>query len=159
MISVMVRSGAGCRTLWLTPHSTFSDHPPLPRASKFTHADWRRYCKNKRTARNRICIEASSMKKAIPSKNAVVMILSGILLVFRYLLFFVLYWLRGPVMLVCELLCFPMLLAWLFALYAFPDFKHMVWGFGIMSFSTFILMWVYDFILMSLSPGDMILTR
>lgn len=115
--------------------------------------------RGKKVTKNRIRINASSLKKAIPSQNTVVKILAGILLAFRYLLFMVMYWLRGPVMLVCELVCFPMLLAWLFALYAFPDFKHMVWGFGIMSFSTFILMWVYDFILMWLSPGDMILTR
>ena len=115
--------------------------------------------RGKKVTKNRFRINASSLKKAIPSQNTVVKILAGILLAFRYLLFMVMYWLRGPVMLVCELVCFPMLLAWLFALYAFPDFKHMVWGFGIMSFSTFILMWVYDFILMWLSPGDMILTR
>jgi hypothetical protein len=85
--------------------------------------------------------------------------IAGILMAVRYLLFLIMYWLRGPVTLVCGMICFPMLLAWLFALYAFPDKTHMVWGFGVMSFSTFVLMWVYDLVLMALSPEDIILTR
>jgi hypothetical protein len=41
---------------------------------------------------------------------------------------FLAFYLRGPVTLICDLICFPMLLAWLFSLYAFPQMKHMVWG-------------------------------
>ena len=39
MILFMVRSGAGYRRLWITPHSSFSDRPPLPRTPKITYAD------------------------------------------------------------------------------------------------------------------------
>jgi len=48
-----------------------------------------------------------------------------------------------------------MLFAWLFAWYAFPDKTTMVWGFGAISFLAFVIGWTYDFILMALSPQDM----
>ena len=44
MISVMVRLGSDAGRCGKHRYSTFSDHPPLPRTSKITHADWRRYC-------------------------------------------------------------------------------------------------------------------
>lgn len=69
--------------------------------------------------------------------------------------FLVLYWLRGPIVLVCNLIFGPFLVAWLFAWYAFPDKPHMVWGFATISFVAFVAAWVYDFILMFLSPQDM----
>lgn len=75
--------------------------------------------------------------------------------VLRLFVFWVMYWLRLPVIGVCNLVSVPTLLAWLFSLYAFPDKTAMVWGFGIVSFTAFVVSWVYDFILMMLSPQDM----
>lgn len=77
-------------------------------------------------------------------------------LAMRLAVFLVLYWLRGPVVLLCNLIFGPFLVAWLFAWYAFPDRPHMVWGFAAISFVAFVASWVYDFILMCLSPHDML---
>ena len=79
-------------------------------------------------------------------------------LVMRLPIFLVMYWLRLPVMFVCNLVSVPMLLAWLFSWYAFPDKTNMVWGFATMSFCAFFLGWVYDFVLMAIAPQDMIAT-
>jgi hypothetical protein len=84
--------------------------------------------------------------------------LRGLWLVVRLPVFLLMYWLRMPVMLVCNLVSIPMLLLWLFSLYAFPDKHAMVWGFGIISFLAFVIGWTYDFILMAISPQDMMKT-
>lgn len=76
----------------------------------------------------------------------------------RVPLFLVLYWLRLPVMLVCRLISVPALLAFLFSLYAFPDRHAMVTGFGVLSFGAFAALWLYDTLLMWLSPQDMMCT-
>lgn len=76
----------------------------------------------------------------------------------RVPLFLVLYWLRLPVMLVCRLISAPALLAFLFSLYAFPDKHAMVTGFGVLSFGAFVGLWLYDTLLMWLSPQDMMRT-
>jgi hypothetical protein len=73
-------------------------------------------------------------------------------------LFLVLYWLRLPVMLLCQLVSVPMLFAFLFTLYAFPDKTPMVVGFGVVSFVAFAVLWTYDLVLMALSPQDMMRT-
>jgi len=76
----------------------------------------------------------------------------------RVPLFLVLYWLRLPVMLVCRLISVPALLAFLFSLYAFPDKHTMVTGFGVLSFGAFVALWLYDTLLLWLSPHDMMRT-
>lgn len=84
--------------------------------------------------------------------------LSWVWLVIRLPLFFVMYWLRLPIVAICNLVSVPTLLAFLFSLYAFPDRTEMVWLFGITSFLAFFIAWIYDFILMALSPQDMMTT-
>lgn len=74
----------------------------------------------------------------------------------RYVLFIVMYWLRIPVVGICNMISFPLLLVFLFSLYAFPEQTQMVTLFGITSFLAFVVAWAYDFILMALSPQDMI---
>jgi hypothetical protein len=69
-------------------------------------------------------------------------------------LFLVLYWLRLPVMLVCNLVSVPALLAFLVGLWAFPEHRPMVWGVGAISFAAFALRWAYDALLMRLAPRD-----
>ena len=76
----------------------------------------------------------------------------------RVPLFLVLYWLRLPVVLVCRLVSVPALLAFLFSLYAFPDKHAMVTGFGVLSFGAFVALWLYDTMLMWLSPQGMMRT-
>ena len=72
----------------------------------------------------------------------------------RWTLFLVLYWLRLPVMLISQLISVPALFAWLFSMYAFPEHHTMVVTFGVMSFSAFAMMFLYDSLLMWLSPGQ-----
>lgn len=81
----------------------------------------------------------------------------GILLwaIVRVSLFVVRYWLRLPVMFVCRLISVPTLLAFLFSLCAFPDKHAMVTGFGVLSFGAFTALWLYDTLLIWLSPQDM----
>lgn len=78
-----------------------------------------------------------------------------VLYIIRLPVFLILYWLRLPVVFVCNLISIPMLCAWLFAWYAFPDKTHMVWGFATLSFTAFVVAWCYDFVLMAISPQDM----
>ncbi|CAM5533550.1 hypothetical protein ACFQ4M_19720 [Thauera mechernichensis] len=103
-------------------------------------------------------LDAEKIKKAMPKASTVKGVFAWLFLLVRLPLFLVMYWLRLPVIFLCNLVSIPMLLAWLFALYAFPDKSAMVWGFGIASFSAFVVSWAYDFILMAISPQDMMMT-
>lgn len=103
-------------------------------------------------------IDAEKIKKAMPKASTVKGVLAWLFLLVRLPLFLVMYWLRLPIIFLCNLVSIPMLLAWLFALYAFPEKSAMVWGFGIASFSAFVVSWAYDFILMVISPQDMMMT-
>lgn len=79
----------------------------------------------------------------------------------RMVTFFVLYWLRFPVVLVCNLIAAPAFIAWLFALAAFPEgaqYTHAKWGFAIISFTAFMLKYGYDYLLGLLSPEEVIRT-
>jgi hypothetical protein len=105
-----------------------------------------------------LAVTMEHVKAAMPRGSTVLAILAWAWCIVRLPLFLVLYWLRGPVRLLCSLISGPMLVAWLFSLYAFPDKQFMVWGFAIMSFGAFVIMWVYDLLLMALSPMDMIQT-
>ena len=78
--------------------------------------------------------------------------------VVRVLLFLVMFWLRLPVTMVCSFVSVATLLAWLFSLYAWPDKTEMVWGFGMTSLVAFAIGWVYDYILMALSPQELVNT-
>lgn len=91
--------------------------------------------------------------KTLRPKNAA---LTWLFVALRTPVFLVLYWLRLPVVFLCNIVSIPMLFAWLFSLYAFPDKVAMIWGFGLMSFTAFVIAWTYDYVLMLLSPMDMI---
>lgn len=105
-----------------------------------------------------IDLSADRIKAAMPKASSVKSVLAWLWLIVRLPVFLVLYWLRLPVIFLCNLVSIPMLIAWLFAWYAFPDKTAMVWGFGIISFCAFVIAWTYDFILMALSPQDMMRT-
>lgn len=93
----------------------------------------------------------------IPDSNAVRVMgaLGWVLRMVRVPVFLVMYWLRPLVLLVCNLVAVPLLFAWLFAWYAFPDKTAMVWSFATLSFVAVVIGWTYDFILVVLSPQDM----
>lgn len=103
-------------------------------------------------------LDAEKIKKSMPKASTVKGVFAWLFLLVRLPLFLVMYWLRLPIIFLCNLVSIPMLLAWLFALYAFPEKSAMVWGFGIASFSAFVVAWAYDFILMAISPQDMMIT-
>jgi len=101
--------------------------------------------------------DIARMKAAVPW-STVRGILSFAWMIIRVPVFLVLYWLRLPVMLVCNLISMPALLAFLFSWYAFPEKTHMVVAFGVVSFAAFALLYLYDVVLMSLSPQEMMRT-
>lgn len=103
-------------------------------------------------------LDAGKLKAVMPKASTVRGFLAWVWLAVRLPLFLVLYWLRLPVVFLCNLISVPALLAWLFTMYAFPDKTHMVWGFGFISLGAFALAWLYDIILMALSPQDMMMT-
>lgn len=95
-------------------------------------------------------------RKALMPKAVVIKrVFTWMLIIVRWPVFLILYWLRLPVVFICNIVSIPMLFAWLFAWYAFPDKTVMVWGFGTISFLAFVIGWTYDFILMAISPQDM----
>lgn len=103
-----------------------------------------------------IDISADKIKKVIvPRTSTVKSVFVWLCLIIRLPVFLVMYWLRLPVIFLCNLVSVPMLLAWLFAWYAFPDKTQMVWGFGTLSFVAFVIAWSYDFVLMAISPQEM----
>lgn len=73
----------------------------------------------------------------------------------RWPVFLAMCWLRPPIVFVCNLVSIVGLMAWLFSWYAFPEKPEMVWGICIASFGAFFIAWAYDFILMAISPEDM----
>lgn len=83
-------------------------------------------------------------------------ILLGFLMFLRTILYLVMYWLRLPVLFLCNLVCglgfFGALFGWMVAK---PD---MMWLFGILSFTAFIIRWGYDFILAFISPEEVMRT-
>lgn len=104
-------------------------------------------------------IDTERIKEELTPNGVKFATAKSVFLWFLYLIrvpvFLVLYWLRLPVVFVCNLISIPMLCAWLFAWYAFPDKTHMVWGFATVSFTAFVVAWCYDFVLMAISPQDM----
>ena len=73
----------------------------------------------------------------------------------RLMLFLVLYWLRTPVVFVCKFLSGLTLFCWVFSLLFLRDMPVMVWTFGLLSFLAFSVEWLYDMVLMVLSPTTM----
>lgn len=101
-------------------------------------------------------LSGDAIKRALPRAAT---LRGGALWLLRFVrvpVFLVMYWLRLPVQFIAGIISVPMLLAWLFSLYAFPDKTTMVWGFGFASFAAFVAGWLYDFVLMAIAPQDMV---
>lgn len=98
------------------------------------------------------------IKASAPARNTLLGVLAFAWMLVRIPLFLVLYWLRLPVMLVCNFVSIPTLFLFLFAWIAFPDKTRMVVAFGVVSFVAFVVLWTYDYVLMLLSPQDLVKT-
>jgi len=97
--------------------------------------------------------------KAVMPEVSVLTVFVRLRLIVRWPVFLVFYWLRMPVLMVCNLLSVPTMLAFLFGLYAFPEHRAMVYAVGGVSFAAFAVHWAYDSLLIWLSPNDVIFTR
>jgi len=113
--------------------------------------------KAKITYRPAVKIDAEKIKAAMPKSVTVKNVFTFILWAIRMPLFLVMYWLRLPVVFVCNIISVPALFAWLFAWYAFPEKTGMVWGIAALSFTAFFIRYAYDFILSVLSPQTMMM--
>lgn len=97
--------------------------------------------------------------EGLPPRRALpVRLLGGLLTGVRYALFLVMYWLRGIIVGLCSIVSVFTLIGFLFAFFLMPEKTAMVWGCGVASFTSFVLMWAYDRILMCLSPDPMMTT-
>ena len=110
------------------------------------------------------CIEvdADSIEAEIQPHAMRAGVLAWLFGMVRLVLFLVLYWLRFPVMMVCNLVSVPALLAFLFGLWFShhaPQYRAMVWGIGGLSFAAFLMRFAYDSLLMWLSPVDTTFTH
>lgn len=103
-------------------------------------------------------VDKAALKSSMPKASTVLGVLSWLWWIVRLPLFLVLYWLRLPIVFVCNLISIPAFIGWIIALYAFPDKTVMVWLFGLMSFTAFALSWFYDYVLIALSPQEIIRT-
>ena len=99
-------------------------------------------------------INTEKIKKALPKSSTVKTILVWAWIILRLPVFLLMYWFRLPIIFICNLISTPLLLLWLFSLYAFPEKHTMVWGFGTISFIAFLIAWAYDFVLMAISPQE-----
>jgi len=94
---------------------------------------------------------STKLKSCLPRKETLKRAILWGWCLLRLPVYLVMYWLRLPIIFVCNMISVPMLLAW----YAFPDKTAMVWGFATISFLAFVVSWSYDFILMAISPQEM----
>lgn len=98
------------------------------------------------------------VQPGIKKKEAIKRVLIWLWRIARWPLFLVIYWLRMPILMICNLVSVPAMLAFLFGLYALPEYRAMVWGVGGISFFAFTLHFVYDYLLLWLSPDGVIFT-
>jgi len=89
--------------------------------------------------------------KAVMPKVSALKVFAWMWFIVRWPVFLVLYWLRMPVLMVCNLLSVPTMIAFLFGLYAFPEHRAMVYAVGGVSFAAFAVHWAYDSLLIWLS--------
>lgn len=102
--------------------------------------------------------ERARLKATQPKLEGRFNLFTFVWLAVRLPLFLVMYWLRMPVMLICNIVSIPALGAFIFTWYAFPEKTNMMIGFGVLSFVAFALFYFYDYVLMALSPQELIRT-
>lgn len=105
-------------------------------------------------------LNTDKTKRAIPKIPPLKGVFAWLWLVVRWPVFLVLYWLRMPILMACNLVSVPLLFCFIFGMFALPEYyRSMVWGVGCMSFAAFALHWAYDSLLMWISPSDIIIPR
>lgn len=102
--------------------------------------------------------EGEGVREYYKPRLMVLRVIGGLLAGLRYVVFLVMFWLRGLVVGLSSILSIFTLLGFLFAFFLMPEKTAMVWGCGITSFVCFVIMWGYDQILMLLSPQPMMNT-
>ena len=106
-------------------------------------------------------LDTDSIKAAVrlprPSPPA---LLAWLWRLLRLPLFLVLYWLRLPIVAVCNLISRPALLAFMGGFFLIPaasPHRHIVWVFGGVSLAAFALGWLYDSLLLALAPEGVVI--
>ena len=106
-------------------------------------------------------LDADSIKAAIrPPYPTLPGLLAWLWRLLRLPLFLVLYWLRLPIVGLCNLVSVPAFLAFLagfFFIDAASQHRPMVWAFGGFSFAAFALGWLYDSLLLALAPEGVVI--
>lgn len=80
--------------------------------------------------------------------------------VLRLPLFLVLYWLRLPIVGLCNLVSVPAFLGFLAGFFLIPSgapIRGLVWFLGGVSLTAFVLAWLYDSLLMLLAPEGVVI--
>lgn len=106
-------------------------------------------------------VDADSLKAAIrPPRPTLPGLLAWLWRLLRLPLFLVLYWLRLPIVGLCNLVSVPALLAFLAGFFFFGSdspHRHIVWVFGGVSFTAAALAWFYDSLLLALAPEGVVI--
>ncbi len=88
--------------------------------------------------------------------NIVLNVLIFLIECLRTIVLTLLLWFRPLLFLVCKPLSGLMLIAFIICLFSHPHDQRLTYGFGIFSFSTFLIMHLYDSLLMFLSRGNIV---
>ena len=88
--------------------------------------------------------------------NMVLNVLIFLIECLRTIVLTLLLWFRPLLFLVCRPLSGLMLIAFIICLFSHPHDQRLTYGFGIFSFSAFLIMHLYDGLLMFLSRGNVV---
>jgi len=106
-------------------------------------------------------LDADSIKATIrPPRPTLPGLLAWLWRLLRLPLFLVLYWLRLPIVGLCNLISVPALLAFLAGLFfldASSTHRPIVWFLGGVSFTAVSLGWLYDSLLLALAPEGVVI--
>ncbi|MDF4211141.1 hypothetical protein P2W50_31305 [Pseudomonas protegens] len=86
---------------------------------------------------------------------------NGVVLFLRHFLVMILMWLRGPLRLFLGVISVPAMVALpivAFGLHDFPNKSAVVWSLVALSFGSFCIKWLYDTLVMKLSPDQLFLS-
>lgn len=106
-------------------------------------------------------LDADSIKAAVrPPRPSLPALLAWLWRLLRLPLFLVLYWLRLPIVAVCNLTSGPAFMAFLAGLFlidAGSPHRPIVWFLGGVSFVAVSLGWLYDSLLLALAPEGVVI--
>lgn len=106
-------------------------------------------------------LDADSIKAALrPPRSTLPGLLAWLWRVLRLPLFLVLYWLRLPIVGLCNLVSAPAMLAFFAGFFLIPSdepIRGLVWFVGGVSLAAFALAWFYDSLLLALAPEGLVI--